>query len=326
MLKIGVIGCGGMGTMHTNCYKNLEGVELAAFADLSEEKARELAKGTNAKIYASGMELIEKADVDVIDICLPSFLHAEHALAAMDKVRYVFVEKPVTLTVAESEAMLAKSKATGCQVQVGQVIRFWAEYMVLRDRIRAGVYGRVVNANFRRISPSPKWSWNDWFHKVELSGGAAQDLHIHDEDFALSLFGEPKSLHSVRNTLGEKNSYINTLMQYEDFVVSVEGTWGLPSTYPFSASFRVAFEKAAVEMRGGKVLLYTEEGVEEIELEKKELTAAEGGTKGNISDLGGYYIELYYFTRQAIAGAPIEQASLADAAASLSFLLEKEME
>ena len=325
MLKIGVIGCGGMGTMHTNCYKNLEGVELVAFADLSEEKARDLARDTNAQIYASGMELIEKADVDVIDICLPTFLHAEHALAAMDKVGYVFVEKPVTLTVAETEAMLAKSKATGCQVQVGQVIRLWPEYMVLRDRIREGTYGRVVNANFRRISPSPRWSWNEWFHDVALSGGAAQDLHIHDVDFALSLFGEPKSLSSMRNTLGEKNSYINTLMQYEDFVVSVEGTWGLPASYPFSASFRVAFEKAAIEMGGGKFLLYTEEGVEEIELEKKDLTAAEGGTKSNISDLGGYYNELYYFTRQAIAGAPIELASLADAAASLKFLLEKEM-
>ena len=79
----------------------------------------------------------------------------------------------------------------------------------------------------------------------------------------------------------------------------------------------------AADFDAGEAEFY---GVEEIELEKKELTAAEGGTKGNISDLGGYYNELYYFTRQAIAGAPIEQASLADAAASLSFLLEKEME
>ena len=80
--------------------------------------------GTNAVIYGEGMDLIRQADVDVIDICLPTYLHAEYALAAMDVVKYVFVEKPVTLTVEEGEALLEKSKKTGCRVQVGQVIRF----------------------------------------------------------------------------------------------------------------------------------------------------------------------------------------------------------
>ena len=325
MLKVGLIGCGGMGTMHANCYKNLEGVELVALADLIPEKAQALAAGTNAQIYASGKELLEQAQVDVIDICLPTYLHAEHALAAMDKVKYVFVEKPVTLTVAEADAMLEKSKATGCQVQVGQVIRFWPEYMVLRDIIKSRKYGSVLNANFRRISPRPAWSWNNWFLQTELSGGAAQDLHIHDADFVLSVFGQPEKVLSMRNRKGEKNSYINTLMQYDDFVVSVEGTWDLPVSHPFQASFRVAFEKAAVEMGNGKFQLFTDEGVEDIPLEEKALTVAEGGVKGNISDLGGYYNELYYFTRQAIAGAPIEQAALADAVESLKFVLEKEL-
>lgn len=325
MLRVGLIGCGGMGTMHANCYKNLEGVELAALADLIPEKAQALAAGTNAQIYSCGRDLLEQAQVDVIDICLPTYLHAEHALLAMDKVKYVFVEKPVALTVAEADAMLEKSKATGCRVQVGQVIRFWDEYMVLRDMIKSGKYGSVQNASFRRISPRPAWSWNNWFLQTELSGGAAQDLHIHDVDFVLSVFGQPENVLSVRNRKGEKNSYISTLMQYADFVVSVEGTWDLPVTYPFQASFRVAFENAAVEMGGGKFQLFTAEGVEDIQLEEKTLAVAEGGVKGNISDLGGYYNELYYFTRQAIAGESIEQAALADAVESLKFVLEKEM-
>lgn len=125
MLKVGLIGCGFMGTMHANCYKNIEGVELVAVADIRPEKASQLAEG--AKIYGDGKELIENADVDIIDICLPTYLHAEYALLAMDKVKYVFVEKPVTLTVEESETLKAKQKETGAFVQVGQVIRFWDE-------------------------------------------------------------------------------------------------------------------------------------------------------------------------------------------------------
>lgn len=322
MLKVGLIGCGFMGTMHANCYKNIEGVKLTAVADIRREKADELADG--AEIYADGMALIEKADVDIIDICLPTYLHAEHALCAMEKVKYVFVEKPVALTVAESEAMLKKQAETGAQVQVGQVIRFWDEYVALYDIVKSNQYGKVVNANFRRISPSPDWGWKNWLHDAALSGGAAQDLHIHDVDYVLSLLGEPKTLHSVRNTLGEKNVYINTLMEYENGPVAIEGTWGLPASHPFEATFRVVFEKAVVENAGGKFMLYTDNGAEEIQLEKKNLSAA-GGTSGNISDLGGYYNELYYFTQCAQKNEAIRKATLSDASASLKFLLEKEL-
>ncbi len=318
MLKVGLIGCGFMGSMHAACYKNIEGVTLAAVADIRREKAEEIKTGTDAVIYETGMELIEKADVDVIDICLPTDLHASHALAAMDKVDYLFVEKPVALTEDEGKAMLEKSEATGCCVQVGQVIRFWDEYVALAEIFKNEKYGKVVNANFRRISPRPDWGWEDWLLDTARSGGAAQDLHIHDVDFVLSLFGTPKTFYSVKNSRGEKLSYVNTLLQYEDFPVSVEGTWDLPSSHPFEATFRVVFENAVVENAGGKFMLYTATGAEEIKLEKA--TLAENNAGGNISDLGGYYNELCYFTAQAKAKAPVEKATLADAYASLVFL------
>ena len=324
MLNVGIIGCGFMGTMHANCYKNLEGVRLAAVADLCAEKAQTLAEGTDAVIFTEGKDLIAQANLDIIDICLPTYLHAEFALLAMDKVKYLFIEKPVTLTVAESEALLAKQAETGCQVQVGQVIRFWDEYMALQEIVKSGKYGKVVNANFRRISPTPTWGWQNWLRNPTLSGGAAQDLHIHDVDYVLSLFGEPNRVFSVKNSLSEKNSYVNTLMVYDTHPVTVEGTWDLPESYPFQATFRVVFENAVVENSGGKFMLYTENGAEQIQIAKKEI-ASSGGIAGNISDLGGYYNELLYFTQRAALDAPIEEASLATAAASLKFLLEKEL-
>ena len=322
MLKVGLIGCGFMGAMHANCYKNIEGVKLAAVADIRRDKAEALATGTDATIYGDGKELIEKADVDIIDICLPTYLHAQYALLAMDKVGYVFVEKPVALTVDEGRALLEKSKATGCQVQVGQVIRFWDEYVELKKIVESGAYGKVVNANFRRISPRPTWGWEDWLLDYERSGGAAQDLHIHDVDYVLSLFGEPQHFYSVKNIKSEKNSYVNTLMQYDDFVVGVEGTWDLPGSYPFTASFRVTFEKAVVENAGGKFILYDEDGAREIEIEKKEL-AGDSYKGGNISDLGGYYNELAYFCDRASKREKIENATLADGVSSLEFLMKE---
>ena len=320
MIKVGLIGCGFMGAMHANCYKNIDGVKPVAVADVRREKAEELACG--AEIYADGKDLIEKADVDVIDICLPTFLHAEYAIKAMDKVKYLFVEKPVALTNAQAKEMIEKATKTGCQVQVGQVIRFWDEYVELKKFIDSGVYGKVVNANFRRISPRPLWGWKNWLLDDALSGGAGQDLHIHDVDYVLSLFGKPEKFYSVKSNKGENNSYVNTLMKYNDFVVGVEGTWDMPGNYPFTATFRVVFEKAVVENAGGKFMLYTDEGVSEIKIEKKEL-AGEAYKGGNVSDLGGYYNELVYFTNKAKSGEVVEKATLTDGVASLEFLLKE---
>ncbi len=321
MLKVGIIGCGFMGTMHANCYKNIEGVEIAALADLREECAKELAKGTNAVIYSEGYDLIENAELDIIDICLPTYLHSEYAIKAMEKVNYLFVEKPVALTGEQADLMMEKAAATGCNVQIGQVIRFWDEYVKLKEIIKSNAYGKAVNANFRRISPIPTWGWNDWLLKTELSGGAAQDLHIHDMDYVLSIFGIPSKISSIKNIIGGQNSYINSLLTYSDFVVGVEGTWALPGTYPFQATFRVVFEKATVENAGGKLMLYTEDSAEEIKIEKKDL--GEGFKGGNISDLGGYYNELVYFTDCAKENKKIEKATLSDGAASLKYVLEE---
>ena len=265
--------------------------------------------------------MIANANVDIIDICLPTFLHAEYAMLAMEKVKYVFVEKPVALTVEEGKAMLAKSKDTGAQVQVGQVIRFWDEYVELKKIVESGVYGKVINANFRRLSPRPDWGWNNWLLNYKLSGGAGQDLQIQAVDYVLSVFGQPKNFYSVKNVNGEKNSYVNTIMQYDDFVVGVEGTWDLPANYPFTATFRVVFENAVVENAGGKFMLYTKDGASEIKMDKKELVGGVEG--GNISDLGGYYNELVCFTDKAKKGEKIDKATLCDGVSSLEFLLKE---
>lgn len=317
MIKVGLIGCGFMGAMHANCYKNIEDVKITAVADVRKEKAEQLASG--ASIYGDGIDLINNADVDVIDICLPTYLHAEYAIKAMEKVGYVFVEKPVALTDEQAREMLEKSKQTGCKVQVGQVIRFWDEYVELKKIVQSGKFGKVINANFRRISPRPTWGWENWLLDTSLSGGAAQDLHVHDIDYVLSLFGEPKNFKTVKNVLGETNSYINTLMSYDDFVVSVEGSWDLPESYPFQATFRVVFENATIENANGNFICYTDNGATEIKIEKKDLGSGVKG--GNISDLGGYYNELVYFIEKVKKSEDIDKATLLEASKSLKFVL-----
>ena len=320
MLKIGLIGCGFMGTMHANCYNAIEGVQVVEVADLQREKAEALAKLSNAKIYSTGMELIENENVDAIDICLPTYLHAAHAEAAMRKVKNVFVEKPVTFTVKEGEKLLKVQRETGAGVQVGQVIRFWDEYVWLKELIDGGKYGKVVNAMFRRLSPRPD-GWEHWFRNAEKSGGAALDLHIHDIDYMLYAFGKPKTFHSAVAHGGENNSYVAAIANYGDKVVTVEGSWDLPADFPFEMFYRVKFENAVAEYSHEGLKLYTDGGVENVQLTKAFNAQVEGA--GNISDLGGYFNELKYFTDCLKEGKHPEKAGLADAVESVKFVREE---
>ncbi len=320
MIKIGLIGCGFMGAMHANSYNIIDGVQVTAVADIRREKAEELAKISGAEIYADGMSLIENADVDAIDICLPTFLHTEHAIAAMHKVKNVFIEKPVAFTPEECDRLLAAQKETGAGVQVGQVVRFWDEYVYLKDAIDTNKYGKVINAVFRRLSPRPTWTWENWDLEPKRSGGAALDLHVHDTDYMLYAFGRPNSFNTVIAHGGEANSYIMTVANFDGFTVTSEGTWDLPATFPFEMAFRVRFEKGTVEYTNGGFVLYDDEGTHPIELNKRKI-AVEGG--GNISDLGGYFNELEYFASCLVAGKKPEKAGLADACASVKFIFEE---
>ena len=159
MIKVGLIGCGFMGGMHSACYAALAnlGVKVTAVADVRREYAENLANG--AEIYATGLELIEKADVDVVDVCLPTHLHAAHAVAAMKAGKNVFVEKPIAFKDEDMELILNTEAETGAKVQVGQVIRQWTEYVWLKKTVDAGTFGKVKHGSFRRLSGKPTWAW-----------------------------------------------------------------------------------------------------------------------------------------------------------------------
>ena len=193
MSKVGIIGCGFMGSMHAACYQAL-GVQIAAVADPRREYAEKIAEKCGCEIYETGMELIDGADVDAVDICLPTDLHVRHAVAAMRKGLNVFVEKPVCMREEEMEEILRVKQETGRLVQVGQVIRFWSEYVWLKEAADSGCFGRVLCGEFRRLSPYPTWASEGWLHKPERSGGVAIDMHVHDVDYVRYLMGEPDTV------------------------------------------------------------------------------------------------------------------------------------
>ena len=326
MIKVGLIGCGFMGGMHSACYAALAnlGVKVTAVADVRREYAENLANG--AEMYATGMELIEKADVDVVDVCLPTHLHAAHAVAAMKAGRNVFVEKPIAFKDEDMELILATEKETGAKVQVGQVIRQWTEYVWLKKTVDAGTFGKIQHAMFRRMSSRPEWAWEGWLHQVDKSGGVAVDMHVHDVDFVRYIMGEPDVVkaHAHRDAEGVIQQ-INAVYGYGSNVsVAVESGWDYPADFPFTADFRVKFEKATVIGGGGVVNVYPVGGAA-YQAELEEEFQGDNDIGGNISSLGGYYNELKYFVEGLQGKNDLSVATVSEAIKSVQ-LVKREIE
>ena len=319
-MRIGVIGCGGMGTTHYLSLKALStkmNIEVAALADCRKEYLDKASSYfPEAKAYGSGMELIEKEKLDIVHICVPTYLHASHAVAAMEKGMDVLVEKPVCLTHEEGKQILEAEKRTGRKAMVGQVVRLFEEYRYLKRVYDKQIYGQLKSMVMERISGDVRWGFEDWFHDEKKSGSVVMDLHIHDLDFLRYMLGEPDHF-DVRAAAFESGmiNHIITTYQFGNIFVTAEGLWDVSPALKFRAGFRACFEEATVVYDGEKspsLTVYKKDGT----VETPKLTAEferQDDTAGiNISNLGPYYTEIKYFLQCVMDGKPIEAAPLAE--------------
>jgi len=169
MIKVGIIGIGMMGSTHLDAYSKLDGVEVVAVADPIQERREGLAKaagniegqskgGINFapfRKYEDGMDLIADPDLDVIDICLPTPLHTRYAIAGLASGRHVLSEKPFAINSGEAvELAEAAANAKGI-LMCAMCMRFWPGWTWLKDRVTEKTFGRVLGAQFRRVTSHP---------------------------------------------------------------------------------------------------------------------------------------------------------------------------
>ena len=262
-VKVGILGMGFMGNCHFNAYGACQGVEIAALADIDPAKlqaeagvAGNIAAGagrkdlSGVKTYCDAEGLLADPDVAIVDITLPTYLHAEYTLRALQAGKHVICEKPMAISSADAERMVEAAKRARRKLFVAQCIRFWPSYAKARDIIRSREFGKVRSAVFTRVSPVPTWSWKNWLHDPAKSGKAALDLHIHDTDYVLYVFGKPKSVFSRGFGSARKGfDHIVTTYDYgKSNLIMAEGGWDYVSGFGFAMTFRVAMDKATLEL------------------------------------------------------------------------------
>jgi len=323
MIKIGIVGCGFMGKMHANCYRTLQNVKVIGVSDIRQDKAKELANLTGARVFSNADELINNKEIDAIGVFLPTHLHKELVIKSAQAKKHIFCEKPFALTVKDAEEMIRETKKAKVKLMIGMVLRFWPEYIEFKRIVDSKVYGRLATLTCTRLGSGPISGWDRWYFDQKRSGGAALDLHIHDTDYIYYLLRKPKSVYSLRRRTNNNLEYIYTTYKYEDTVVNAEGGW-VEESFGFVQAIRGIFEDGTVLEYNSKnqpLIIYGKEKAELVNIPKLKVDSIDVG--GNISELGAYYNEDKYWIECLQNDRYPERVTLEDVIVSLEIILKE---
>ena len=162
-MKIGVIGLGFMGGTHLQAMARIPRAELVAVMDQDETRlSGDLSSiqgnlgGPGARMdfskvrrYRSIDAILADPEIETIDICLPTFLHASVAIQALQAGKHVLCEKPMALDGSDADAMITEADHARCVLMVAQVLRFFPAYRELYRLVKSGELGRIHSAFFR---------------------------------------------------------------------------------------------------------------------------------------------------------------------------------
>lgn len=268
-MNVGMIGYGFMGGAHLAAMQAIEGVRVRSVATRTRPSATGAAKGNldlksgplpqEVEWHSDWREIIADAEIDAVDLCLPTDLHKEVTLAALAAGKHVLCEKPMALNTADCDAMIAAAQKSGYIFMVGQVLRFMFPYRYAADFVANTGNGAVRECTFQRSTGFP--GWGGWLGDDARSGGAILDLLCHDLDIALSIFGPPDRVSAVSQ--GPVDTVRAALHYPGELVVQVEGGWFSPET-PFSASFMIAKENETFSFAEGVLRRRTSGGADEV--------------------------------------------------------------
>jgi len=276
-LRFGLIGCGRVAPRHAESIVQSPAAVLAAVADVRASRAERFAAQYHAVAYTDYRRVIERPDIDVVNICTPSGLHAGMAIEAMRAGKHVIVEKPMALSLADANAMIRTAEETGRKLCVVLQNRYNPPMQDLKRVVDSGRLGRLLlgNATVRWYRPQEYYE-DEWHGTWTMDGGALMNQSIHHIDALQWLMGAPQSVFAYTATLAHR-------MEAEDTGVAVvrfrSGALGVIEgstiTYPenLEGSVAVFGERGSLKVGGvalNRKVIWKVEG--ELEHEKELLT------------------------------------------------------
>jgi myo-inositol 2-dehydrogenase / D-chiro-inositol 1-dehydrogenase len=232
--KVALLGAGFIADIHIESYHRFipEAEVVAVYTRNADKAAAFAAKHGIAKSYSDLDAAIGESGCDVVDICLPNYLHARAVGTAARAGKQIIIEKPLAMNLAEADEMLAVCKANQCKLMYAEELCFAPKYERVRKLVNEGAVGKIFQMRQCEKHSGPH---SDWFYDINLSGGGAlMDMGCHGLAwFRWMLGGRPKArsvyatmstvLHQGR-TRAEDNSL--AIVEFEGGAIGVaENSW-----------------------------------------------------------------------------------------------------
>jgi predicted dehydrogenase len=190
--------------------------------------------------------MLADPQIDLVDITLPTSLHADVAIRALEAGKHVLCEKPMALRLCDCERMVDAARTADRLLMVAHVLPFFPEYDWALKTIRGGKYGDVRGGAFRRVIANPNWMKDFW--SPEKIGGPMLDLHVHDAHFIRLVFGMPEEVTTTGRMREGLPEFWHSQFRFANRKLVVEATSGTIDQQgrPFTHGFEIHLDRATL--------------------------------------------------------------------------------
>jgi len=192
-IRIGIIGCG-IGDFHAEAYLLDPRAEVITLAGLDTDRCLEICKKNHIPEHTTNYEeILARADIDAVSVCVPNYLHKPIAIAALRAGKHVLLEKPIALDATEGEEIVRVAQETERVLGIAFSKRYRGDVQLLKKQIDSGALGDIYYARafWNRRAGIP--GLGSWFTSKTLAGGGSLiDIGVHVIDMVLYLMGNPE--------------------------------------------------------------------------------------------------------------------------------------
>lgn len=217
MIKVAIVGTGGISQMHIAGYLEFpERCRIVALVDIYPEKAQEKKERfglKEAEVYDDHLKILNRDDIDLIDICTPPYVHAEIAINSLNAGKNVLVEKPMAASVEECDNILEAAKRSGKLISVVAQNRYGTGYMNLKKTLDSGLAGEIVHAQADSFWWRGHCYYDLWWRGTwEKEGGGCTLNHaVHHIDMMLWMMGRPEEVQAIMTNTSHDNAEVEDL-------------------------------------------------------------------------------------------------------------------
>ena len=255
MIKIGIVGCGRISKKHLEAITQVKEFQLTAVCDIEHAKADEVAQKYKVQPYYDYEEFLNKADLDIVDVCTPSGLHPEMGMQAAKKGYHVILEKPMGVQYKKAEDLVNYCEQKNLKLFVVKQNRFNAPILKLKEAIKADRFGKLITSNttVRWKRTQDYYDMADWRGTWEYDGGVLMNQASHHVDLLQWLVGD------VKNVFAKVKTYLHNvetddtaiaLLEFKNGALGTIEATTCTSPVDLEGSVTILGEKGTVKVGG----------------------------------------------------------------------------